>query len=125
MKRLLLPLTLLALALLATIFFPCPSFAQNMLELRTQLTDTMSDATRCEAIALRQEHKYPLSIRYAAAALDSARRFSFTGVIRECYSVLCADYRGLRDFASALFFSIWALFLFRSNNQKEKLKRQL
>lgn len=144
------------------------------------------------AEALRQEHKYLLSIRYAAAALDSARRFSFAGVIRECYSVLYADYRALRDFeralqyrdleaswkdslysvekekkisslqngyelekrqhqidllnqdrffeqqkigagqqrqimfaASALFFSVWALFLFRSNKEKVKLNRQL
>jgi two-component system sensor histidine kinase/response regulator len=144
------------------------------------------------AEALQQEHKYKLSIHYAAAALDGARRFSFAEVIRECYSVLCTDYRANRNFeqalqyrdlevawkdslnsierekkissiqsgyelekkqhlidllhkdsliqqqelaterqrhvmfaATALFFSMWALFLFRSNREKEKLNRQL
>jgi two-component system sensor histidine kinase/response regulator len=144
------------------------------------------------AEALQQEHKYKLSIRFAAPALDGARRFSFAEVIQECYSVLCADYRANRNFekaleyrdlevawkdslnsierekkisslqsgyevekkqhqidllhkdslfqqqeiaaerqrhimfaATALFFSMWALFLFRSNKEKEKLNRQL
>jgi tetratricopeptide (TPR) repeat protein len=144
------------------------------------------------AEALQQEHQYNLSIRYAVAALDGARRFSFAEVIQECYSVLCADYRANRNFekalhyrdlevtwkdslnsverekkisslqsgyelekkqhqidllhkdslfqqeelaaerqrhvmfaASALFFSMWALFLFRSNKEKEKLNRQV
>jgi tetratricopeptide (TPR) repeat protein len=166
---------------------------------------------RCEAIALRvhdeediawagisraealqQQHKYDLSIRYAAAALSSARRFSFAEVIHECYSVLCTNYRANRNFqralqyrdlevnwkdslnsmerakkisslqtgyelekkqhqidllnkdrlfqqqeiaaerqrhvmfaAIALFFSMWAVFLFRSNREKEKLNRLL
>ena len=144
------------------------------------------------AEAFQQEHKYKLSIRHAAAALDGARRFSFAEVVQECYSVLCADYRASRNFkealyyrdlevawkdslnsierekkinslqsgyelekkqhqidllhkdslfqqqelaaerqrhvmfaATALFFSMWALFLFRSNKEKEKLNRQL
>jgi tetratricopeptide (TPR) repeat protein len=149
-----------------------------------------ADVSRAEA--LQQEHKYKQSIRYAAAALDSARRFSFAEVIQECYSVLCADYRANRNFedaleyrdlevawkdslnsierekkisslqsgfelekkqhqidllnkdslfqqqeitaerqrhvmfaAIALFFSMWALFLFNSNKEKERLNKQL
>jgi signal transduction histidine kinase/tetratricopeptide (TPR) repeat protein len=52
-------------------------------------------------LRLRQRY-YRESIHLADAALRNARRYSFTEVIRKCYSVIYAGYEGLGDYKAAL-----------------------
>ncbi len=54
------------------------------------------------AQAWLREDKAALSLPYAATALKTARRISFTEIIKESYSVLYSDYRRLGNFAKAL-----------------------